>query len=189
MPRPRTHDESVRRRLLDAASEAVADRGAAGMSLRAVAKAAETTTAAVYTLFGNRDALVEAVVAEGFRRFAAHLAAARQTPDARGDLLALGMAYRANALENPHFYRVMFTPASGIAPDSRAEPTFGVLADAVARATGASPTEAEASAFRLWAYVHGLVTLELAGLLPGTPEERERDYAAALRAGSPLLTL
>lgn len=187
MPRPRTHDESVRRRLLDVASQSIADTGTAGLSLRAVAAQAETTTAAVYTLFGNRDALIDAVVEEGFARFAAHLASVERTADARADLLALGVAYRANALENPHFYRVMFSPVSGPAPRGRAEPTFQVLVEAVARAAETEPHDAESRAMRIWAYVHGLVTLDLAGLLPGERDRRNRAYLEALRAAAPLV--
>ncbi|UNX55929.1 WHG domain-containing protein [Georgenia sp. TF02-10] len=194
MPRPRTHDDALRVRLLEAASAALAAGGPAALSLRSVATAAGTTTAAVYTLFGGREALVEAVVEEGFRRFAAYLDAAPRSDDPWADLLALGVAYRANAVENPHFYRVMFAPAGGRAgagarDDPRrgvAAPTFAVLRDAVVRATAAEGGEADAVAVRLWALAHGLVSLELAGLLPGSPEERARAYVAALR-GEPRL--
>ncbi len=189
VPRPRTHDDAVRIRLLEAASTAVADGGAAALSLRGVAAAADTTTAAVYTLFGSREALLEATVTEGFRRFAAHLDAVPRTADPGADLLALGVAYRDNALENPHFYRVMFSPDTTGAGSAETElrpagvhnPTFAVLRDAVARATGWPEPEAEAGAVQLWAFAHGLVSLELAGLLPGEPSERRAHYVSALR--------
>ncbi|MPV39041.1 TetR family transcriptional regulator, partial [Georgenia subflava] len=159
MARPRTHDETVRRRLLEHASEAIAAGGPDSLSVRAVAAAAGTTTAAVYSLFGSREALVQEVVAEGFRRFAGHLAAVPRSDDALADLLALGVAYRTSALANPHFYRVMFAPPSaagrnesttdrarradvddGGARPAVARPTFLVLRDAVARVRpGAGP--------------------------------------------------
>jgi len=155
------------------------------MSLRAVAAEAGTTTAAVYTLFGGRAGLVRAIVEEGFRRFARHLTAVPHTGDPGADLLALGMAYRDNALENPHFYRVMFTPSpeGGTPPGDGVpavvRPTFGVLREAVARLPDVC--DAEELALRLWSLVHGLVSLELAGLLPGTAEDRRRRYEATLR--------
>ena len=184
MPRPRTHDDTVRTQLLDAASEAIAAGGSAALSLRSVASDAGTTTAAVYTLFGSRDALLRAVIEEGFRRFAAHLAAVPRTDEPFTDLLALGMAYRANALENPHFYRVMFSPDSrkDLEPRGVENPTFGVLRDAVVRATGAPADAAESMAVHLWALAHGMVSLELAGMLPGDPAAREQAYAETLRA-------
>ncbi len=185
MPRPRAHDDDLRATLVDLASRTVADGGTRALSLRTLATAAGTTTAAVYTLFGGRDGLVRAVVDEGFRRFAAHLHASPRTTDPAADLLALGMAYRDNALDNPHFYRVMFSPVPGDENEPDAEvpavvrPTFGVLRDAVARLPDVP--DAEELALRLWSLVHGLVSLELAGLMPGTVEERRRRYVETLR--------
>src|SRR5690625_6894120 len=75
MARPRPHDAALRATLVELASAAVSEGGSQGLSLRRLAAAAGTTTAAVYTLFGGRDGLVRAVVDEGFRRFADRLAA------------------------------------------------------------------------------------------------------------------
>lgn len=190
MARPRTHDHRVRRRLLEAASAAVAAGGPAALSLRSTAEEAATTTAAIYSLFGSREALIAAVVEEGFRRFGAHLAQIEASEEPAEDLLALGVAYRANALQNPHFYRVMFSPATGgLAADS-GEDTFRVLVAAVARAAGCDQAQARLRARRVWAYVHGLVSLELAGLVPGPSDadEAQASYVAALRAAASLVT-
>lgn len=184
MARPRTHDDDLRRRLLECASAAVSAQGADALSLRAVAAAAGTTTAAVYTLFGGREQLVEAVVTEGFQRFAQHLDAVPRTPDPLADLFALGLAYRDNAVANPHFYRVMFAPGTARGShDTLAEPTFLALRDAAARVldVAGGPGPAEELALRLWGLAHGLVSLELAGLMPGDEAERSARYAAALR--------
>ena len=200
MARPRTHDDSVRRRLLESASRAISRGGPAGLSVRAVAAEAGTTTAAVYSLFGSRDGLVGAVVEEGFRRFAEQLAHVSRTADPVADLFALGLAYRRSALTEPHFYRVMFAPAPAD-PDAASDtaggghhgrgsresmgrPTFAVLRSAVERALAAGERttgDAEEIAVRLWSLTHGLVSLELAGLLPGDAAEREARYRDALR--------
>lgn len=191
MARPRPHDDTLRNQLIELASEAVADGGVQALSLRRLASAAGTTTAAVYSLFGGRHHLVSAVVDEGFRRFTARLDAVARTADPGADLLALGVAYRENAVANPHFYQVMFggahrtdeaTGESGIPAVAR--PTFTVLRDAVARLPQSAGGDPEAEALRLWALVHGLVSLELAGLLPGTPDQRGAQYVEALLAGS-----
>ncbi|TDE90756.1 TetR/AcrR family transcriptional regulator [Occultella glacieicola] len=184
MARPRIHDDVLRTRLLEHASRALSEHGAASMSLRTVTAAAGTTTAAVYTLFGSRDGLIAAVVDEGFERFGRHLAAVPRTDDPGSDLFALGLAYRESALADPHFYRVMF--AAEVVPrlkDTLAEPTFGVLRDAVARLpAGATGGEGpDQMALRLWGLAHGLVSLELAGLLPGDAAEHAHRYAEALR--------
>lgn len=187
MARPLPHDDALRATLVELASRAIATGGSQALSLRSVAAEAGTTTAAVYTLFGGRDGLVRAVVEEGFRRFAEHLDAVPRTADPAADLFALGLAYRENAVANPHYYRVMFGTVDGHGDHDRGSvpgivrPTFGVLRDAVARLPQ-SAEGTEETAMRLWALAHGLVSLELAGLLPGTAGERAARYRAALLA-------
>lgn len=188
MARPRVHDDALRTRLLESASQVISEHGVGALTVRDVAHRSGTSASAVYALFGGRDALVAAVGDEGFRRFGAHLAAVPRTDDAAADLLALGLAYRDSALADPHFYRVMFDtvgtgaqePGSGPAT---ARPTFVALHDAVARVLDdlGVPADPEQVALVLWAQVHGLVQLELAGLLPGSPDERSGRYAGALR--------
>lgn len=96
MARPRLHDDALRDRLLDVASRAISEHGEGAVTVRSVATAAGTSPSAVYALFGSRDELVAAVSAEGFRRFAAHLAAVERTDDPGADLAALGGAYRGS---------------------------------------------------------------------------------------------
>lgn len=216
MPRPRTHDDALRVRLLEVTSEVISSGGAASVTLRDVARRAGTSPSAVYALFGSRDELLEAVAGEAFRRFAAHLARATTSDDAAADLFALGLAYRASALADPHFYRVMFdrradagavTPPTAPVPDATSDDgsaaaveraTFAVLRAAVERvlvqpagarsADGGTAADGTEAALVLWAHVHGLVALELAGLLPGDAAQREQRYAAALRVtGTALL--
>lgn len=187
MARPRLHDDALRDRLLDVASRVVSTHGEAAVTVRSVATEAGTSASAVYALFGSRDELVAAVSAEGFRRFAARLATVPRTDDPAADLAALGRAYRDFALADPHFYAVMF--ARGVRPgpdrpEAVEEPTFRVLRDAVARLV---PEDAGAAdvALGLWGLVHGLVSLELAGLVPGGDDARAARYAATLAAVGP----
>lgn len=183
MPRPRVHDESLRRRLLETASSAIASYGEQSLSLRGLAAEAGTTTSAVYSLFGSKESLVTAVAEEGFRRFAEALQQVPHTEDPWADLLSLGIAYREYALGEPHFYRVMFDRPH--APEQTPEnSTFEVLRDAVRRATGLDAEAAQPEAFRLWALTHGLVSLELNGLVPGDASERKQGYIAALRTSA-----
>ena len=188
MARPRQYDDALRRRLLDLASEVLSEQGSEALSVRTLAHHAGTTTAAIYTLFGSKEALVDAVATEGLARFEAHLRGVPRTDDAPADLLALGLAYRASALADPHFYRVMFS-AAGVrsGAHSLTEPTFAILRSAVARMLTTAPADqVELQAVRAWGLVHGLVSLELGGLLPGTAAERERNYEQMLRIPRPL---
>ena len=89
MARPRIHDETgPEQQLLEVSSEIIAEHGAAALSMRKVATAAGTTTAAIYALFGSREALIEAVVIEGFTRFAEQLQSVVHTDDPAADLRA-----------------------------------------------------------------------------------------------------
>jgi AcrR family transcriptional regulator len=159
--------------------------------MRNAASAAGTTTTAIYSLFGGRQALIEAVVVEGFQRFAVHLRAVPHTTNPYADLLALGKAYRVNAIENPHFYRVMFnnhgSAVSARTPERGAE-TFDMLVAAVERATRCTPPEARVRAYRLWAYIHGLVSLEFNGFVDFQAHDigTEEGFLEALRAASSL---
>src|SRR5689334_2429824 len=108
MPPPKVHDAALRTALLVQTSRLVAEHGPESVSVRAAASAAGTSTSAVYALFGSREVLLSAVVQEATARFADHLAAVTPTDDPVDDLLALGLAYRDSALDDPHFYRVMF---------------------------------------------------------------------------------
>ncbi|HEV6954133.1 MAG TPA: TetR/AcrR family transcriptional regulator [Promicromonospora sp.] len=184
MARPRLHDDALRTRLLEVASRVISSDGEASVTVRKVAAEAGTSASAVYALFGSREALVEAVSDEGFRRFAQELASAGSGADPVEDLRALGRAYRRFALADPHYYRVMFH--RGVAPTgadpARAveQPTFRVLHDAVAHVLDGAPDErVVTAAVGLWGLVHGLVSLELAGLLPGDEATRAEAFAQA----------
>ncbi|MDC7121254.1 TetR/AcrR family transcriptional regulator [Cellulomonas fimi] len=193
MGRPRVHDDALRARLLEETSRAISHGGPDAVTVRDVARAAGTSASAVYSLFGGREPLLHAVRAEAEARFAASLDAAPRTGDPAADLLALGIAYRDWALAEPHFYRVMFgtraddDPAA--APVAQAA-TFRVLRDAahaVLHDAGAPDADARAvrAAEGLWALVHGLVDLELGGLLPGDTDAAATRYASVLRAAGP----
>jgi AcrR family transcriptional regulator len=190
MARPRRHDDTLRTRLLEVASQVISAGGEGAVTVRGVAGEAGTSASAVYALFGSREALVAAVSEEGFRRFGARLDSVARTDDPFADLAALGLAYRDSALADPHFYRVMFDRAVDRAMPSLQRPTFRVLRDAVARVRAVlDPTSgddrADEDALALWALAHGLVGLELAGLVPGDEGERAERYRATLRTVGP----
>jgi AcrR family transcriptional regulator len=177
--RPKLHDDALRIRLLDTAGTLLTSEGPGALSLRRLAAEAGTSTSAVYALFGGKPGILRALFIEAFTRFATHLDKVRPSEDPLADILALGHAYRASALADPHLYAVMFgSPVPGFEPTpedyAHAEATFTPLLDAVHRAIAAGLlVEADPGliATALWATVHGLVSLELrraapAGTLP-----------------------
>lgn len=189
MARPKLHDDVLRIRLLDTAGALLTTEGPNALSLRRLAAEAGTSTSAVYALFGGKPGILRALFVEAFTRFAAHLDAVTPSDDPLADLVALGHAYRASALANPHLYAVMFgSPVPGFEPTpedyAHAEVTFATVLDAVRRAAAAKllvDAEPDVIATALWANVHGLVSLELRGALkPGAVPVGEL-FGTALR--------
>lgn len=180
-------DVALRRALLDAASGLLAAGGIGALSLRRVAAAVGCSTTVLYSQFGGKAGLVEALWLEGFAR----LWDAEQATPAGGDPLArvaaLGWAYRGHALASPDFYRLMFGGViPGFTPSATAlaasHQTFGVLVDAVRDCSDAGifrPEDPVRVATVLWATVHGVVSLQLSGNLADGEAIFERAMRAA----------
>ncbi|AZG48213.1 putative HTH-type transcriptional regulator [Gordonia insulae] len=173
MARPRVHTDDLRDRLLDEAERIVGADGLAALSVRAVAKAAGTSTSAVYTLFGSKDDLTRGVLVRAFESFAA---AQESATDA--DLAGLGVHYVGWALEHPRLYEIMFGEAlAGLAPTAETE---AAAARAIAPLRRGVAQAMEANVFRvaevdtvvasLWSQVHGMAMLLLSGHFPAAAD-------------------
>jgi AcrR family transcriptional regulator len=180
--------EALRRGLLDAAGRLLTSEGPGALSVRRVAREVNCSTKVIYTMFGGKEGLVEELYLEGFERLGGALEAVPHGENPLAYLGALGRAYRESALANPTHYAVMFgrpIPEFTPSPSSlrRARSTFEVLEEAVSWCMEAGIFERgdpEEVANVLWAAVHGVVDLELAGHLP--EGEGERVFARTLRA-------
>lgn len=190
MARPRTRDyDELRRELLDAAGRLLAQEGPQALSTRRLAEEVGTSTKAVYNLFGDKAGLLRAMFMEGFARLAGEFARVPADGDPEADLMALGHAYRASALDNPHLYELMFgRPIAGFQPDEAAlaeiQGTFDTLVRAVARCVDEgrfAPSDPHDIAVHLNALVHGLAGLELLGSLGPRPQA-DHHWHVALEA-------
>ncbi len=164
MPRPKTHDEALRVRLLDRAGQLLSTAGPEALSLRRLAADVGTSTTAVYSLFGGKPALVRELYTAAFQRFGARLSEVDCSGEPNEDLVRMGLAYRRAALAEPHLYSIMFTKAvAGFEPDHEA--AGHVLAPMVAVGRRAGVPDPETAAMTVWGLAHGLVSLELNGNL------------------------
>src|SRR5688500_10524972 len=125
--------------ILDAALRLLRDEGGVALRVRRVAAEAGCSTMGVYTHFGGKDGLVEALWLDGFRQFGAALDAAVQKGTVVTRLRRLADAYRSWALSNPTHYQLMFgrtVPEFEPSPEAQAEAalTFGTLVTALAEA-------------------------------------------------------
>lgn len=189
MSRPRTHEDSLRERLLDEATNLIAQGGAQALSLRTLVTTCDTSTTAVYRLFGGRPQLLEAVLLRAAEEFTK---TQRDTPapeDAEEALMELAWAYRAWALNNPHRFLVLFGQAI---PDAETltkavcharAPLLERAEQAVEQGRLNGPAEQLAAA--LWSSVHGCTLLQLSGALPDQDELFETVTRSAIRGWRP----
>jgi len=105
--------EQLRERMFAAALQALEAGGPEAVQVRGVATAAGASTQAVYTVFGGMPGLFEALIVDGFSRFAHHIASVPETEDPVSDHFAKGGAYVDWALAHPQLYRLMFGLTGG----------------------------------------------------------------------------
>lgn len=187
--------EALRRTLLDAASALLLAEGPGALTMRRVAGAVGCSTTVLYTMFGGKEGLADALYREGFERLRRRLEATDGALDPLGRLRALAHAYRDNALAERGYYGVMFQQAiPGFRPSSASLAVAGASLDVLTRAVGAAmeaevlaPGDPQAVAEVLWAAVHGAVSLELAGHLPDPDIALDRFRTLASAAVLPFL--
>ncbi|UCH29447.1 MAG: TetR/AcrR family transcriptional regulator [Myxococcales bacterium] len=158
---------------MDAAMGLFAAHGYRGVTLRSLAKVLGVSAMTPYRYFENKEELFAMVRTEAFRRFAdAQRDAADGTEEPKDALRMLGRAYVSFALDEPDAYHIMFEPLqapAGTYPELEAEQAraFSYLHGAVEALIDAGVMEGDSlrRAHFLWAQVHGLVSLHLAGKL------------------------
>ena len=178
------HHGDLRAACVSAARELLEEDGGAALSLRAVAKRAGVSATAPYRHFADRDALVSAVAAEGYRELAEHLARAHPSPETPDDLAEIAIAYVHFALEHPALFRAMFAEPCDPAHEERAAATAAIRAYVHGLVRAVFPeAEPEALSTAVWSLVHGLAFLYLDGKLDATdPEELAGRIRSTVRA-------
>ncbi|MFM9935951.1 MAG: TetR/AcrR family transcriptional regulator [Novosphingobium sp.] len=203
MPEPATQPdepdrEDLRARLLAASEKLVRAHGPDGLSLRELARICGSSTMAIYTLFGGKPGLMQALYAVGFARLHAYALSAEAPDQPLSWLVRQMLAYRRFALDYTGLYRLMFGGEKRFAPTGRnsrfaslaapvedAYPVFAALVDAVGaciahhRAAAPDPAEVQDFAFLVWGQMHGLVGLEIAGY--ADPADALQRYQSAVR--------
>lgn len=192
---PRRPTPGVRDRLVETAARILDGEGRQAVSARRVAAEAGVSTMAVYSHVGSMDELLAAVWREGYRRFTVALTTAGESADPVADWMAQGWAYRRFALRYPHLYRTMFGPGvfgSDLrSPEDLVESAaaFGALLTMLERCREAGRfayRDPQVAGERVWAAVHGMVSLELNDYFAGfgrDPVPSYEDVLIGLAAG------
>lgn len=160
--------------------ELLEESGETGLSLRAVARRAGVSPAAPYRHYADREALVSAVAALGYRELAERLAAAHPSPSTPKELTSVAVAYVQFAIERPALFRLMFGEPCDRDNDERIAETAAValyLRGIVGRVFPGADVEAMATA--TWALVHGLAFLHLDGKLDASTPSAVADRVTA----------
>jgi AcrR family transcriptional regulator len=187
-----------RTRLLEVASAMLEEEGPEALRARELTAAVGASTQAVYTLFGGMPGLFEALVADGFGRFADHVEAVPESDDAVAGFLAQGRAYCEWALAHPQHYRLMFGLTGGglrlhaglemsvtrnVVGPPEGQAAFRIMVRAMDRIVASGrirPVDSLVAAGQFLSATHGYVLLAIGGVFGR--EEDGLEVIAALAA-------
>jgi AcrR family transcriptional regulator len=189
VPRPKQRTPELRDQVLSAAVELLANEGIAGFTTRRVARDADTSTPAVYELFGDRAGLLREVFFEGFRLLARKLNTLPRSDDPRTELIELAGVYRSFLREHPVLTQLMFSRPFADFDPSQSELEAGAsvrtfIIERVRRAIDAGLLHGDETdlAHVLVALVQGLVAAENTERLGSTQTSINRLWSLAVNA-------
>jgi AcrR family transcriptional regulator len=158
---PRKADPQLEQRILDAACRLWGRGGEKALTMRAVAKAAGTTTPTVYERYRDREDILRSVrmkTRDELFSVLSHTRSLRQAVQ----------RYLEFAIQHPHAYAVLF---DGVAqPPSLYEPwpSFNLVRDRLAERLGGTPRDHTRLMLALWSLMHGTALLIIGGNFSGT---------------------
>lgn len=173
--RDQYHHGDLRNALLAAAGDMLAEEGIQGLSLRKLARQLGVSHNAPYQHFADKEALLAAIAAEGFRQLGEALdTAVSPIPpaDPLQRLTAAGRSYVQFMAQYPFYLEVMFGPlphASHPELSAAAAATLDQLIQIIVSGQEIGVFRREnprAMAGVVWTAVHGLSAIVLAGKLP-----------------------
>jgi AcrR family transcriptional regulator len=159
-------------RILREARKVYERHGLPGLTIRRVSARVGVTPMALYRHYADKDALLDALVAQGFAEFETYVSRAADTPTPLTRVRATLAEYVEFALDHPRLFELMFLiPRKGIpaAPASLAttpSPGFTRIITAFNEAMreGSLATDDTKEVILMaWATVHGLIALHFSG--------------------------
>ncbi len=189
MPRAKLRTPELRDHVLRTAAAVIAADGVGGLTTRRVAQAADTSTPAVYELFGDKAGLVRELFFEGFRRLRDQFDQLDPSDDPLADLAALAQRFRAFSLANPALAQVMFArpfPDFDPGPDEEqaGRAVRRIIVSRVRRAIDAGLVAGDPDdiALVLVSLSQGLASNEAAGWLGSSQASIDRRWTVAIDA-------
>ena len=170
---PRHPDPDLEQRILGAASRLWARGGEKALTMRAVAKAAGTTTPTVYERYRDRDDILRALRIKTRHDLFAVLSATRTLHQAFHEHLTF-------ALEHSHAYEVLFDGVGKAPSLYEPWPSFNLMRERLATRLGGTPRQHTRLMLAVWSLMHGTAMLIIRGCFEG--ELRTQTVHACLDA-------
>jgi AcrR family transcriptional regulator len=193
------HHGDLRNALVQAGTQMLAETGVDGLSMRRLAERLGVSHNAPYQHFADKEAILAAIAAQGFRALDSAIADAQAALPvglpSLDHLKAAGAAYVTFVLANPHYVPVMFGTLSHERYPELSAVSLAALdrLAAVFRRAQASgeivPGSADDRAVMAWTMLHGLSSILAVGKLPGavlgrrTPQDMAHAYLEQLWQG------
>jgi AcrR family transcriptional regulator len=174
---PRSADPHLERRILNAAHKLWRRGGGKALTMRAVAKAARTTTPTVYQRFRNRQDILRALLRRIQLDFVAVIERCRSPQE-------VAEGYLDYALTHRHEYELFYASWPGRESALReSRPGFELMKRKLSEWLGGAPEEQARLTLVLWALAHGTAALLSSKTVLNSQEAELRSaYAAAVGA-------
>ena len=182
MPKDTYHHGDLKNALIKAGIDILSKEGTSGLSLRKAARQAGVSHAAPYAHFDDKQALVAAIAAQGYRLLYEQITGVvRAYPDdPLSQLVEAAWAYVHFAQDDPAHFKITF---SGFVENEANYPelvemthkSFEGVKQIVERCQSAGFLDqgpSDVAAVGVWSQVHGLASLMLAGQISHTVLER-----------------
>lgn len=160
----------MRQNILDAAMDLFSAEGFESVSIRKIAEKIEYHPSTIYLYFEDKDTIIFELHNIGFLKLFDKQMSIQTILDPLERLLAHGRAYLEFALENPHYYDIMFILPNAAeklricAKWEGKDRAYGLLEKNIRECMEAGlfiGLTVEGLAFVLWSMMHGIATLHI----------------------------
>jgi AcrR family transcriptional regulator len=157
---PRRPDPELEQHILEAASRLWARGGEKALTMRAVAKAAGTTTPTVYERYRDRDDILRSLRTRTRKELFASLSRTRSLREAI-------LGHLQFALEHSHSYEVLFDGVGQPPSIYEPWPSFNLIRDRVTQRLGGTARQHTRLMLAVWSLIHGTAMLIIRGRFEG----------------------
>lgn len=167
----------TREAILNAARQIINEKGPQALSMRALARRIDYSPAGLYEYFDGKDAIIDAVCAQGHDKLSAAMGRVDAALPAAQYLGAIGRAYINFAVDYPDYFLLMFTTGNPEAmtpslslPGDHDNGSFQILLNALQRLADeeiiprSGPEDLLGLAYEAWSMVHGAAMLRITAL-------------------------